>query len=731
VAADKVPVEVDQAAGLYRSLLADRRVLVVLDNARDAEQVRPLIPGAPGCLVVVTSRDRLGGLVASQGACQLTLDVLTSGEAVSLLARVLGEDRVAAEPAAAAELAEVCGHLPLALRIVAANLTGQPNQPLAGYLARLGTGDRLAELAVAGDPQAAVRTAFDRSYAVLDPGAGRLFRLLGLVPGPEFTPEAAAALAGLPVGQARRGLERLAGAHLLEPRAPGRFGFHDLLRLYARQRIERDDAGPERQQALRRLLGWYVHAADAADRLLHPQMLRLPLPPADAGLPSAGFDDRPGALGWLDAERANLVAAVRHAAAHGPRPAAWLLADVLRNYFWASRHMVDWLAAANAALGAAEAEGDPQAQAAAQRGLGLARYFAGDYAHAAEHHTRALALARQAGWTEGEAAALSALAMVHTELGQLQQAADHYAQALALHRQLDSKAGQAVTLSNLAEVTRQIGRPEQALDQLTQALALHQEIGSQTAQIAALCQLGEVDHDLGRVDAAAGHLTEALTLAREAGNRYLEAGSLSALAAVHRDAGRLTPALELAEAALALAREIGDPRVEADALNTLGSVQLRLGRGELAVAHHRTALDLACQTRARYPKTEALLGLAAAFKQQGRHTWAIQHAEQALTLACEASFRILEGHALGTLAAVHLDLDHHDEAVGRGRQALAVFCESGHRLGHARALVVLGHGLHRTRDTTAARSCWQEALALLVEIGAPDAAQVRTLLDVR
>src|SRR6266536_3076989 len=478
VAADRIPVEVEQAAGLYRSLLAERRVLVVLDNARSAEQVRPLVPGSPGCVVVVTSRDRLGGLVASHGARRLTLEVLAPEEAVGLLAQIVGLDRVRAEPEAAARLAEVCGLLPLALRVAAANLTGQPSDhPIAGYLARLGAGNRLAELAVDGDPQAAVRTAFDCSYGVLDADARRLFGLLGLLPGPDFTSAAAAALAGVLVGRAGGVLERLAGAHLVEPRGAGRFGLHDLLRLYARQRSEQEEGVLERRQALDRLLGWYLQTADAADRLVSPEMLRLPLPTADPGLPPASFDGRADALGWLDAERPNLVSATRHAAAHGPRPVAWLLADVLRGYFWGGRHMVDWLAVANAALCAADADGDPQARAAARRNLGLAYYFLGDYVRAAEHHTGALALARQAGWVEGEAATLGNLAMVHTELGHLRQAADHHARALALNRQIGSKAGQAIALGNLGHASLRMGTLQRAVDQLTQALALAREIG--------------------------------------------------------------------------------------------------------------------------------------------------------------------------------------------------------------------------------------------------------------
>ncbi len=252
-------------------------MLVVLDNARDAEQVRPLLPGSPGCLALVTSRDRLAGLVASHGASRLTLDVLPRGEAVALLARIVGQDRVDAEPEAAAGLAAACAHLPLALRIAAANLACEPDQPISAYLARLRGGDRLAELAVDGDPHAAVGGAFDCSYAALDADARRLFRLLGLVPGPELTAEAAAALADLPVTRAERLLERLASAHLVEPRAPGRFAFHDLLRAYARQQAERDDGKRDPEAEAAPASAWPAPWSPSATRC------RRPAPPPAGG----------------------------------------------------------------------------------------------------------------------------------------------------------------------------------------------------------------------------------------------------------------------------------------------------------------------------------------------------------------------------------------------------------------------------------------------------------------
>ena len=724
---DRIPVDTETAAGMYRSLLAGRRMLVVLDNARDAGHVRSLLPGAPGCLVAITSRDQLAGLTATHATSRLTLDTLSPDEAVHLLERVLGEERVRAEAGAAADLAQLCGRLPLALRIAAANLACHLQWSIAGYVDRLRTGDQLGGLAVDGDPHATVRGAFDCSYAALEPDAQRVFRRLGLIPGPEIDAPAAAAVAGLPVEQAQRLLERLAAGHLVEARADGRFALHDLLRLYARQRTAHLDGEPERGAAVERLMDRYLRTADAAVRLLYPEKLRLQV--AVPGSQAAGFEHPAAALAWLDAERANLVAAVQHAGTHGPRPAAWLLADALHAYFYGRRHMVDWQAVAAAALAAAEEEGDTQARAAAHRSLGMARHqCVGDYTHAAGCFARALELARQAGWVQGEGAILSDLSFVHAQLGQLDQAADHYGQALALHRRTGRRAGQATALGNLGNVNRELGRPALAADQLTQALALHREIGSQSGQAIALETLGEVHRDLGALDRARECLAEALSLSRMLGNRHDEAYELHVLATVEHHAGRPAVALELNRAALTLAREINDRRVEADALNTLGGIRLQQGCQMEAAGHHRQALDLARRTGARSPEIEALLGLSAVHRHLNEHAHAVDCAEQALARASEVGYRLLQGRASTALADAYLGLDRHDLAAEHADRAVSLHRATGHRLGEARALVTLGHTARRACEADAAVASWRRAHTLLTEIGSPEAEQISALL---
>jgi DNA-binding SARP family transcriptional activator/Tfp pilus assembly protein PilF len=728
VEAEKVPVEVEEASALFRSLLAGKRMLVALDDARSADQVRPLLPGTPGCVVLITSRDRLTGLVAIDGAHRLTLDVLSADEAVSLLARVLGHDRATAEPEAVSELAQVCAYLPLALRIAAANLTCKPDQSVAGYVAALRGDDRLTALEVGGDPQAAVRVAFDRSYRWLAPDAQRLFRLVGLVPGPAITAPAAAALAGIPAELAGRVLDQLAGAHLLEHAAPGRFAFHDLLRLYARERAEQQEDEPERQSAIRRLLGWYLHGADAAAGLLYPGTMRLPLLAADPQLPPAGFDDHAGALAWLTAEWDNLVAAITSTAQHGQRQLAWLLADTLRLFFWIHRNTIDWLAVATASLTAAKHGGDQRAQAAAELSLGDAHQCTGRYPQAIQHYSTAFDLARQAGWVEAQAAILSNLGLVHGDLGDLDQAIEHHTTALGLYRRIGRRKGEANALGNLGNLHWELGALYQAADHQNQALALERQIGSRGGEAISLGNLGEVAQGLGRLDEAVEHLTRALALHREIGDRYGEAYALSCLAAVHADEGRTAHALGLAQAALALAREIGERRAEAEAHNTLGSVHLQLGRPAQALDHYRQALSLSRETGTTYAETRALLGLAAVDRHAGHHTRALDHALQALAFAGKVGYRMLQGQAYTTLAAAHLDLGDHDTAIEHARQALSVHRQTGYRLGHAQTLVVLGHAL-RHQDTEAARSCWREALALFGELGSPDTDQIRALLS--
>jgi DNA-binding SARP family transcriptional activator/Tfp pilus assembly protein PilF len=722
---DQVPADLAEAAGLYRSVTAGRRLLLLLDNAATADQVRSLLPGSPGCLVVVTSRDRLAGLVATHGARRLVLGPLHPEEALALLGEVVGAKRIEAEPEAAVELARACAQLPLALRIAAANLADDPDQPISGQLARLQAGDRLAALEIEGDPDAAVRAAFGASYQRLAASERRLFCLLGLVPGPHLTAAAAAALVGPGPGDPGQSLARLAAAHLIDQYVPGRYRLHDLLRLYAAERAKELDPR-ERAAATRRLLELYLDGADEAARLLYPEKLRLPLPGDPGPQGRVGFSGRAQALEWLDLEAPNLLAAVRHGAEHGPRRLALLLADTLRGYFWLRVPAASWQEVASAGRAAAVAEGDRRAQAAAALSLGDLHWHQTRYREAIAHYSEAVDHSQEAGWPQGQAVALDSLGLAHWRSGQLQPAASYLTRSLAVARQAGWRAGEMSVLGNLGAVSAELGMLQQAADHFTAALAL---MPASATGAGLLDGLGEVSYYRGRLELAVGYLTEALARFREIGNRGGQSDTLRNLAGVHTDTGRYDQALELAGEALELARQIGSQLLEAGALKALGDTEQRLARHRAALERYEQARRLAREAGTRGQEVDALVGLATANRHLGRLELAIEPAVQALRLAREAGYRMLEAHAGSALADSQLACGHPDQAAEHARQALAVHRETGHRLGEARTLRSLGHALGRTQGTDAALAHWQAALAIFADTGAtPEADALRDLL---
>ena len=726
---DQIPADVEDAAGLYRTLLAGTRTLVVLDNAAHPDQVRPLLPGSQSCFALVTSRDRLSGLVARNGAHRQPLDVLAPAEAVELLGRLVGADTVRSEADAVGELARQCGYLPLALRIAAANLTEHPDQTVAGYTFELAK-RRLAALEVAGDEQAAVRAAFDWSYAALPAPARRLFRLLGLVPGQDLDVAAAAALAGDSAELVAGLLTRLVTAHVVEQRAAGRYGFHDLLRLYAAERADQEETEPDRDAALARLLDHYIARVTAAAAVLYPTTLRLP-PPTTAPPPTtpsadpAAADPPPGdpAAGdpvtWLDTERPNLVAAVRHAAEQGPRPAAWRLADLLRMYFYLRMHLADWEAVATDGLTAASTDGDLRAQAAGHLSLALLRARQSRTETATDHYATALRLTREAGWLEGEATVLNNLGLVHAAVGRLRLATDCYEQALAIQRQLNRPSGVAAALGNLASLYYELGSLDLAADHAQQAISLYRAAGHRVGVAVVLAEHGETCRALGRLDAARDLLDRSLALSRELGNRVCEAESLHRLGSVRLDAGRYADADRLAHAALDLAREVHHRGLQVSALGVLAAV--RAGRGEPAAAAdlYQQARQMARDTGSHYHEAELSCRLAVVQSQLGDPVRAGADAEYAGVLARRGEYRVIEGHALTALAAIRLRQADHTGAAADARRAVQTYRQTGHRLGEARALVVLSRALHRSGRATPAKQRWAQALTIFTSCGAP------------
>jgi DNA-binding SARP family transcriptional activator/tetratricopeptide (TPR) repeat protein len=724
VRADKVPADLDRAAALYRTALADRRMLVVLDDARSAEQVRPLLPGSPGSVVVVTSRYGLGGLVARDGAVHVALDPLTAPEADVLLGRMLGRRRVDAEPDATGELARLCGMLPLALRIAAANLTLHPEQSIAAQVAELAMDDRLGRLRVDGDDEHAVRAAFDLSYAALPTPAARLFRLLGLVPGPEFGVELAAALTGADAGSTAPQLAHLVDASLLFRTATDRFAFHDLLRLYAAKRADEVDGPADRAAAIERMLDWYLAGADAGARALYPGKRRLAVPAP----PRHAFETEAEALAWLDLERPGLVAAARLAASRpGPGQAAWLLADTLRGYFWLRMCVVDWHAVGAAGLSAAVAAGDLAGQAAAELCLADPYRLQGRFQDAIEHYSRAAEQARAGGWDAGEGIVLTNLGMAYLWLGQLDEAARCWQRRLEIATRTGDRAGAAASLTNLGLLDLSWGELGRAAERHLRAADLQRAIGSRQNEAIALANLAETYQLLGRLGEAHDHLLRALALHREAGDRGAEAESLRILAVVLLDLGEQDRALQVATQAAALAVETGHRPIEAGALNTLGSVRCRLGRYADALADHEQARRLARDTETPHAELVALAGLAACHLRLGHLDRALALAEHVAADATNRDYRIVAGQALTTLLEVHLAAGDPAAAVDNGRRALDLHRGTGHRHGEARTALLLGHALRATDHVAATRSC-RDARDLFAALGAPEAADAEALL---
>ncbi|MGA5900038.1 BTAD domain-containing putative transcriptional regulator [Streptomyces venetus] len=715
----QIPSEPDEQARRYRSLLDGRRMLIVLDNAASVRQVRPLLPGSPSSRVLVTSRHRLTGLVAQNGAEPLPLDVLGPREARELLAAVLGERRVAAEPEAAEELSRRCGRLPLALRVAAAQLLGAPHRPLADLAAELAAGDRLATLELDDDRSSAVRAAFDLSYRALAPDAARLFRLLGLIPGPDITRPAAAALLDTSESAAGSLLTALATAHLIESPARDRYRFHDLLRDYARERATAEEPPASRAAAEERLYTSCLHTAETCGAALPWQYPQLPRDPAGPDGTPATPDEVAVALHRLEAEQANLLAVVEHTAGSGPRPFAWRLMTALLRYCWLGLPRGAWQRAAQSALHAAESDGDRPGQAAMHRSLGIAHWDMGHHTQAVHHHTRVLHLHRETGDPLGQALALGGLGLVDTEAARLDTALAHFTEALRLSRAADRPDAEAQALIGLGLAYRDRGRLALSAEHLEQALRILRDSGAgdETHRLPAL---SATYWEQGRLAEAAGALRAGDGENAGATHRepqHANPTTLDITARIALDLGHHERALKYAEHSLRLAETTGRRRLLAIALTTLADAHLRTGRPEEATRTHERALSIAREVGNQRTEAETLLGLAESHRVRHRHTAALSCARQALALSHQGGFDVVKARTLTELGALHTACGRPSAGRSRADVALTLHRRTGHRLGEARALVVLGNALSALGDP-AADSARQDAHAIYAETGA-------------
>ena len=631
-----IPAELDERAARYRSLLAGKHALIVLDNAGNVEQVRPLLPGTAGCAVVVTSRDSLAGLVARDGAARLELDLLPLQDAVDLLRQLIGS-RASADPAAAEQLARQCSRLPLALRVAAELAAARPAAPLHDLVAELSDQQkRLDLLEAGGDPRTAVRAVFSWSYHHLDPGSARTFRLAGLHPGPGFDSYATASLAGSTPDQARQVLDTLARAHLIQPAGADRYAMHDLLRTYARELAASTDGDQEEHAALTHLFEYYLSAAATALAVLFPAdpQLRPDFRPTAAGPAMPGEVD---ARAWLDRERANLVAAVVHCAGHGwPRHATGLAATLLRYLIYGS-HLSEAVTV---------------------------------YGHA-------LQAARRSGDLAAEASALSGLGAIDIMRGHSRDAAGHYRAALERYRQCGDRAGEARALGNLGNTEGQLHNHQSAASYHREAMAAFEDAGDSLGAARALTELAAIETELGSHEQAAQHLRSALQVFRDAKDQPGEARVLDRIGDLSLRRGQLTEAAAFFEQALAIYRRTDTPAGMAAGLHNLGEVSLRQSKYQHAIGYLQEALVLARQTGSQQGETMTLGSLARALHGAGEAAAARAALETMVALTAETGNTYEQASAHRDLAESHHSAGQDDQARDHWQQALTLYTQLG------------------------------------------------------
>jgi DNA-binding SARP family transcriptional activator/Tfp pilus assembly protein PilF len=634
-----IPADPAERAARYRSVISGKRILVLLDNASDVEQVRPLLPGTAACAALVTSRDSLAGLVARDGARRIDLDVLPVDETIDLLRALIGP-RVDADPANAIELATRCARLPLALRVAAELVVARPGISLADLAGELAGGHPLDLLDASGDPRAAVRTVLSWSYGHLDAETARTFRRFGLHPGADLDAHAMAALTGTGTEQARQALDRLVRAHLIERTAGDRYGLHDLLRAYARELADAEDSEEERRLALTRLFDYYLDTAAAAMDALHPADGRYRPRVLAPGVPASSVPPPSvlhpaGAREWLDAERATLVAVAAETAEGGWPEHAKRLGSTLFRYLDTGGHHQETIVIHTAALQAARHAGDRPAEASALNGLGVVAWRQGRYEQAADHYRQAVALYREAGDRNGEARALGNLGALAWRQGRYDQAADYYRQGLALFRETGDRVSEGRSLTNLGLVDGRQGRWQQAADAYQRALALQRETGDQAGEAQSVSNLGAVDLELGRYAESADRLHEVLTWFRGVGDKNGEAHVLADLGTGAARQGRWQQATDLFDEARALFLQTTDKSGQAEVLSELGAVSIAVGRPDHARTQYSAALDLASENGDKYEEARARDGLARACHATGDSGQARRHWQESLILFAE------------------------------------------------------------------------------------------------
>ncbi|GAB2742547.1 AfsR/SARP family transcriptional regulator [Kitasatospora kifunensis] len=754
VSPQQIPPDLDARANLWRSRLAGRRMLLLLDDARSSEQVRPLMPGTPGSLVLVTSRRRLPAL---GDAMPVTLNVLSPEEAATLFTATAGRPDLAPDQPAVIELVRLCGYLPLAIHLTAARLRHRPAWAVDDLVPDLAAAaGRLGALSA---EDVSVAAAFDLSYRDLTPVQRRLFRRLGLYPGDDFDARAAAALDDSDLPTARRLLEELEDHHLVDEPVRGRYRMHDLIREHARALGAEDDA-TVRHAAVARLLDSYLATATEAGRHL---AIRHPGGPSGAE-PAT----EEAARAWLRNERGNLRAAVEYAAAHGHPGHAVRLPAALHDFLRSQGHWSQASALHKIALDAAQRTGDRLGEADALTHLGTFQRLTGEHEAGAEHLRRALELYQALGAPSGQATTLIQLGAMERTFGDNCRAREYFAQALTLAQGVRDRPGEAEAFSQLGILGRITGEYAEATEQATRALALFRELGNRTGQTAALSELSLIQQLTGDLTGAEDSLRQALELCRARDDRPGQAYALASLGSLQQLTGRYQEAGQTHRQALTLYQGLGNRIGHANALMALGAVRLvtgqyqaaeqdlqraslmyhdldeargrmntiaylgvlqqATGRHEAAAVNLRRALALYQEQGDRLGESRVLAYLGDALLSTGDPVAAAQHLRQAQALCRE------RGDQAG-LAEVHNLLGRLLTWTGEFEQAQAEFTTAlhiaraaGSPLEETRALIGLGNGDLRAARTTEGLARLCQALAVARRLGVPEAAEIEAIL---
>ncbi|WP_249998808.1 tetratricopeptide repeat protein [Actinoplanes sp. M2I2] len=623
----QVPHGVTARATAYRERLAGVRALVVLDNAATAGQVGPLLASVPGCLTLITSRRSLTDLPS---AGRLAVDVFTPGEAVAFLTGALPGVAVGADPGAAGRIARRCGHLPLALSLIAGHIRATPGWTLTDHA------DRLDERHHERRLDTGVELALTLSYRHLPADRQLLLRRAAAHPGQDFDAYAAAALTGADLPAATAALEHLGRDHLLQPTAPGRYTFHDLVRAYASARADDQDPPAARREALTRLFDHYLATAAAAINALHPSEAHLHPAIGPAGTPAPDLTGPGAAVAWLDAERHTLVAMAEHTATEGWPGHTTRLSGVLFRYLIGGGHHSEALTVYTNAHRAALGRADLAGQGTALTNLGISYLYAEQYELAADHLRRALDVWRRIGDSaRNQGRVLFSLAAIDERAGRYAEAVDHLRQSLAHYREAGDETNVTTTLGSLATALDRLGHSAEALDVGLQALTQARKVGHEHGEGYALDVLANIEMRAGKYEPAGDHLRQCLRLRRRLRSRIGEGSALDSLGMLHTHRGEFDEATGYFDRALALFREIGSREGEAFSLNGLGEVAYRAGRPAEALTHHAGARTVAGEIENRYQQARAATGLGHAYHALGHDLLAREHYREALTLYTE------------------------------------------------------------------------------------------------